>query len=217
MAQPAITAAGTTPRRAAVCIFLSFALAYFLSALVRGVTATLAPTFSAELGLNAGDLGLLAGMYFFGFAATQLPLGSALDRFGPRRVLLALIAVAVLGCAAFGLAGSFAGLTLARALIGVGVSACLMAPLTLFRHRFSAVAQLRANSWMLMTGSLGMVASTLPVQWLLPMLGLPLRGAWRRIGQSSPPRRLRPRALLSCFAIPRLCVLRRWDSFSTAA
>jgi predicted MFS family arabinose efflux permease len=33
------------------------------------------------------------------------------------------------------------------------------------------VAQLRANSWMLMAGSTGMVASTLPVQWLLPLLG----------------------------------------------
>jgi predicted MFS family arabinose efflux permease len=33
------------------------------------------------------------------------------------------------------------------------------------------LAQLRANSWMLMTGSLGMLASTLPVQWLLPSIG----------------------------------------------
>ena len=30
---------------------------------------------------------------------------------------------------------------------------------------------MRANSWMLMTGSLGMVASTLPVQWALPLVG----------------------------------------------
>jgi predicted MFS family arabinose efflux permease len=159
------------PLRTATLIFLTFAFAYFFSALVRGVTATLAPSFSAELGLNAGDLGLLAGAYFFGFAAPQLPLGRALDRFGPRRVLIGFIAVAVIGCAAFALARSFAGLTLARALIGVGVSACLMAPMTTFRHRFNETAQMRANSWMLMTGSLGMVASTLPVQWLLPTLG----------------------------------------------
>lgn len=158
------------PAQAALA-FLSFAFAYFFSALVRGVTATLAPSFSRELGLNAGDLGLLAGAYFFGFAAMQLPLGSALDRHGPRRVLLAFLAVAVLGCTAFALARSFVGLTLARALIGVGVSACLMAPMTAFRRYFSSVAQMRANSWMLMTGSLGMVASTLPVQWLLPSLG----------------------------------------------
>ena len=157
--------------RAATLVFLSFAFAYFFSALVRGVTATLAPAFSAELGLNAGDLGLLAGAYFFGFAFMQLPLGRALDRHGPRRVLLVFIAVAVLGCGAFAMARSFVGLTVARALIGVGVSACLMAPMTLFRHRFGETAQMRANSWMLMTGSLGMVASTLPVQWLLPVLG----------------------------------------------
>lgn len=155
----------------AALIFLSFAFAYFLSALVRAVTATLAPAFSAELGLTAGDLGLLAGAYFLGFAALQLPLGRALDRWGPRRVLLAFLGVAVAGCAAFAMAGHFAGLTLARALIGAGLSACLMAPLTAFRRSLTPVAQLRANSWMLMSGSLGMVASTLPVQWLLPSLG----------------------------------------------
>ena len=152
-------------------LFLAFAAAYFLSALLRGVTATLAPNFSAELGLAAGDLGLLGGAFFLGFAVAQLPLGSALDRFGARRVVLVLLAVAVAGCAAFAAARSFAALTVARALIGVGVGACLMAPMTTFRHRFTPVAQLRANSWMLMTGSLGMVASTLPVRWLLPVAG----------------------------------------------
>ena len=155
----------------AVVIFAAFAFAYFFSALLRAVTATLAPAFSAELGLTAGDLGLLAGAYFLGFAAMQLPLGSALDRYGPKRVLLAFMSVAVLACVAFALARSFPGLLLARTLIGVGVAACLMAPLTSFRHRFSAPVQLRANSWMLMTGSLGMLASTVPVQVLLPLTG----------------------------------------------
>jgi predicted MFS family arabinose efflux permease len=160
-----------TVARTAVAMFFAFAFAYFLSALLRAVTATLAPAFSAELGLSSADLGLLAGAYFLGFSLTQLPLGQALDRFGPRRVLLALLSVAVLACMAFASARTLTGLWLARALIGVGVSACLMAPLTAYRHRFGEFAQLRANSWMLMTGSLGMLASTLPVQWLLPMLG----------------------------------------------
>jgi predicted MFS family arabinose efflux permease len=154
-----------------VAVFLAFASAYFLSALLRAVTATLAPIFSTELALGAGALGLLAGAYFLGFALVQLPLGLWLDRFGPRRTLLALLAVAVLGCGAFALAGDLIGLIAARALIGVGMGACLMAPLTAYRRLFSPAAQLGANSWMLMTGSLGMVASTLPVQWLLPSLG----------------------------------------------
>ena len=166
---PGLTAA------AMLALFGAFAGAYFLSALLRAVTATLAPVFSAELGLTAADLGLLAGAFFLGFAAMQLPLGRALDRFGPRRTLLTLLAAAVLGCVAFAHAQGLGSLVLARALIGVGVSACLMAPLTSYRRWLSPMAQLRANSWMLMTGSLGMVASTLPVQWLLPALG------WRGI------------------------------------
>jgi predicted MFS family arabinose efflux permease len=151
--------------------FLVFAVSYVFSALLRAVTATLAPVFSAELGLQAGGLGLLAGAYFFGFAALQLPLGKALDRHGPRRTLAALIVVAALGCAAFAVASSIAALIAARVLIGAGMAAGLMAALTAFRQHLSPSAQLRANSWMLMTGSLGMLASTLPVQLLLPALG----------------------------------------------
>lgn len=157
--------------RQAAAVVLSFAFAYFLSALLRAVTATLAPVFSGEVGLASADLGLLAGAYFFGFAAMQLPLGRALDRFGPRRVLLVLLSVAVVGCLAFSQAGSLGALIASRLLIGMGVSACLMAPLTCFRHLFDLGTQLRLNSWMLMTGSFGMLASTLPVQMVLPYWG----------------------------------------------
>ena len=159
------------PRRAANAVFLAFALAYFISALLRAVTATLSPVLTSEFSLHARDLGLLAGGYFLGFAAMQLPLGAWLDRHGPKKVILGLLTVAVAGCAVFAMAGGFAGLMAARVLMGVGVAACLMAPLTGYRRWFDAGTQLRANSWMLMTGSLGMLASTLPVQWLLPVLG----------------------------------------------
>jgi len=162
-------------QRAAVTVFLTFAFAYFFSTLVRAITATLSPTLSAELSLSASELGLLAGGYFFGFALTQLPLGKWLDRYGPRRIIVAFLSVAVLGCVAFALATSFTGLLAARVLSGMGVSACLMAPLTGYRRWLTPAALLRANSWMLMTGSLGMVAATLPVQWLMPLLG------WRGI------------------------------------
>ncbi len=98
-------------------------------------------------------------------------MGAWLDRHGPRNVVLSLLSLSVIGCIAFSAATSFSGLLAARVLCGVGVSACLMAPLTGFRRWFEPTAQLRANSWMLMTGSLGMVASTLPVQWLVPLAG----------------------------------------------
>ena len=159
------------PARRAVAVFAVFAFAYFLSTLVRAITATLAPTLVAELQLGARDLGLLAGGYFLGFAATQLPLGGWLDRHGPRRMQMVLLSIAVLASLAFAWAESFWGLLAARVLTGVGVGACLMAPLTGYRRWFPLDQQLRANSWMLTAGALGMVASTLPVQWLLPQFG----------------------------------------------
>lgn len=149
-------------------VFLPFAAAYFLSALLRAVTATLAPTLSEVFSLGAGDVGLLSDGYFLGFAATQLPLGHWLDRCGPRNVLFGFLGVAVGGCVVFAQASGFPSLLAGRVLFGAGGSACLMAPLTGYRRWYSAAAQLRANSWMLMTGSLGMVASTLPGQWLVP-------------------------------------------------
>ena len=158
-------------RRQAVLVFLAFAFAYFLSALLRAITATLAPTLTAEFQLQARDLGLLAGGYFLGFAAMQLPLGTWLDRHGPKKVVLGFLAVAVVACGAFAVATTFYGLLAARFLGGVGVGACLMAALTGYRRWFAPALQLRASSWMLMTGSFGMLSSTLPVQWLVPVVG----------------------------------------------
>lgn len=160
-----------TSRRQAIWIFLAFAFAYFFSALIRAVTATLSPTLTQEFELGARDLGLLAGGYFLGFAAMQLPLGRWLDRHGPRTVILGFTAVAVAGCAMFALSTGFTALLLARVLCGVGLAAGLMAPMTGYRRWLTPATQMRANSWMLMTGSMGMVASTLPVQWLLPVYG----------------------------------------------
>ena len=128
-----------------------------------------------DFGLSPQDLGLLAGAYFLGFSLTQLPLGAWLDKMGPKKVVLSFMSVAVFACIGFAMAYSFQLLWLARFLVGVGVSACLMGPLTAYRKWFDPSNQMRANSWMLMTGALGMVASTLPVQWLLPQIG------WRPI------------------------------------
>ena len=158
-------------RSMAVRVFICFAFTYYLSALVRAITATLSPTLIPEFGLQSSDLGLLAGGYFLGVSLMQLPMGNWLDRHGPNKVILSFLVAAVLGCVAFACADSFTGLFLARILTGVGVSCCLMAPLTAYRRWFDPPTQMRANSWMLMTGSLGMLSSTLPVQWLVPLVG----------------------------------------------
>ena len=159
------------PIKKAVLIFFVFACGYFISALLRAITATLSPLLTSEFNLNAGDLGLLAGGYFLGFATMQIPLGYLLDRHGPKKIVSSFLLIAIIGTAAFAMAQSFSGLLISRILIGVGVSACLMGPLTGYRIWFADEYQQRANAWMLMVLSMGFVFSTLPVQLLLPVIG----------------------------------------------
>ena len=159
------------PIKKAVLIFFVFACGYFISALLRAITATLSPLLTLEFNLTAGNLGLLAGGYFLGFACMQIPLGYLLDRHGPKKIVSSFLLIAIIGTSAFALAQSFSGLLISRILIGVGVSACLMGPLTGYRIWFADEYQQRANAWMLMVLSMGFVFSTLPVQILLPIIG----------------------------------------------
>ena len=159
------------PIKKAVLIFFVFACGYFISALLRAITATLSPLLTSEFNLTAGDLGLLAGGYFLGFASMQIPLGYLLDKHGPKKVVSSFLLIAIIGATAFALAQSFSGLLVSRILIGIGVSACLMGPLTGYRIWFADEYQQRANAWMLMILSMGFVFSTLPVQILLPIIG----------------------------------------------
>ena len=159
------------PRKQAITVFFVFAFGYFLSCLLRAITATLSPILTSEFELMAADLGLLAGGYFLGFASMQIPLGYLLDKFGPKKIVSSFLLIAFIGTISFALANSFSGLLISRILIGVGVSACLMAPLTGYRIWFAENQQQRANSWMLMIASLGFLSSTLPVQLLLPTFG----------------------------------------------
>jgi MFS family permease len=158
-------------RKNAAIVFFVFATAYFISTLIRAITATLSPTLSLEFQLEARDLGLLAGGYFLGFSIMQLLNGFWLDKYGPKKVILYLLCIAVVSCLIFSISTNFISLLLSRIFIGIGVSACLMAPLTGYRRWFAPNMQQRANAWMLMTGALGMLASTLPVQLLLPVIG----------------------------------------------
>ena len=158
-------------KRQAIIVFFVFAFGYFISCLLRAITATLSPVLTSEFNLLAADLGLLAGGYFLGFACMQIPLGYLLDKYGPKKIVTSFLFIALIGIISFALAKSFSGLLISRILIGVGVSACLMAPLTGYRIWYAENQQQRANSWMLMVASLGFLSSTLPVQLLLPSFG----------------------------------------------
>ena len=100
------------PKKQAIVVFFVFAFGYFLSCLLRAITATLSPVLTSEFNLLAADLGLLAGGYFLGFACMQIPLGYLLDKYGPKKIVSSFLFIALVGTGSFALAESFSGLLL---------------------------------------------------------------------------------------------------------
>lgn len=161
--------------RTATRVVLVFGLAYFLSYAMRAINAVIAPALSADLQLSNADLGLLSAAYFMGFGMMQLPIGVWLDRHGPRRTESALLLFGAVGAAIFACSHTLLGVWVGRALIGVGVSSCLMAAFKAFRVWYPAERQSQLGSWMLVIGTSGALSATVPVAMLLPLIG------WRNI------------------------------------
>jgi len=148
-------------------VLIPFALAYFLSYLFRVVNAVIAPNLAADLQIGPADLGLLTSVYFISFAAFQLPLGVLLDRFGPRCIAAGLLLFAAVGALAFGTAAGLLGLSLGRALIGLGVSSGYMAAIKAYTLWFPAQQWPRINGLHLAAGGFGALSATLPVELAL--------------------------------------------------
>ncbi len=151
-------------------VYLPFAAAYFLSYLYRTVNAVVGPVIAAELNLSASDLGLLTSAYFIMFAGIQLPLGLALDRYGPRRVQATLLLFAAAGAAVFGLGTSLPELVAGRVLIGLGVAAGLMGALKVINLWFRAEHWPLMNGVLMAAGGLGSLVATAPAQAALAVM-----------------------------------------------
>ena len=157
-------------------VFAPFAAGYYLSYLLRNVNAIIAPELTRDLGVSAANLGLLTSAYLFAFGAFQLPLGILLDRYGPRRVESGLLLIAASGCLLFSYGGNLGELALARGLIGLGVSACLMASFKAFSLWFPVDRLPSLNAAVMAAGGLGALTATTPLAWALPTVGW--RGAF---------------------------------------
>ena len=156
-------------------VVLIFAAAYVLSYAFRAINAVIAPALMEDLQLSNADLGLLTSAYFLGFASMQLPLGSWLDKYGARRTESALLLFAAAGAAIFAMSSTLTGLWIGRAMIGIGVSSCLMAPLKAYRVWYPAERQSQLGSWMLVFGTCGALTTTMPVAAILPII------SWRGV------------------------------------
>jgi predicted MFS family arabinose efflux permease len=154
-----------------VQVTFPLAAANVMNQAARMVMAIVGPVLAVELGLSAIELGVLAASLFAAYAAVQLPLGVALDAFGARRVQTVLMVLAAAGFAIFALSPGFAGLAAARIVIGVGISAGLMAVIKAHAEWFDRSRVAYVTGIATAIGSLGSALTTSPVQAVLPAFG----------------------------------------------
>ena len=145
-------------------MFLPFVAGYYVSYAFRSVNALLGPQIASEYGFGAADLGLLTSVYFLAFGLVQIPVGVLLDRFGPRRVDATLLLIAAAGTVIFANADSFVGVVAGRALIGLGVSVCLMASFQAFHLWYPLERIATLNSLAFAIGILGAITVSVPLE-----------------------------------------------------
>ncbi len=147
-------------------------LGYVLSQFYRAFLAVLSPVLGPAIGATAGDLAISSGLWFLAFALMQIPVGEALDRIGPRITASVLLAVGGGGGALiFALAQGPMAVHVAMALIGVGCSPVLMASYYIFARTYSPQVFGTLAGAVIGAGSLGNIAGSVPLAWLVDALG----------------------------------------------
>jgi MFS family permease len=155
----------------ASALIATLATTYIVSQLLRNCVSVIAPDLARELAISASELGLLASLYFFSFAAMQLPLGIAIDRWGPKICMIVCAGVVVLGCLVFAVAPNPGVLFAARILMGIGTSCYLMAPLALYARRFPPERFAGLAALHMGVGSIGTLLATAPLAFAAAAIG----------------------------------------------
>lgn len=146
-------------------------LAYVLSQFYRAFLAVMTPVLTADLGVSAAELASASGWWFLAFAAMQVPIGAWLDRVGPRLTSGLLLALGAVGAVIFSQATGALQIKLAMALMGAGCAPVLMAGYFIFARSYSPAVFGTLAALMLGVGTLGNVASSLPLSWAVTAFG----------------------------------------------
>ena len=146
--------------------------AYILSQFYRAFLPVLAPILAIDIGASADDLARASSLWFLVFAAMQIPVGAALDRFGPRWTAASLFLLGGAGGAfAFAVAQTPVHVMWAMGLLGVGCSPVLMAAYFILARGFSPLIFGTLAGAMIGVGSIGNLAGSAPMAWAVDAFG----------------------------------------------
>ena len=157
--------------RALIVALIALACGHMLSTLLRTIPAVSLDLMAADFNIEPQVLASLTSVYPFAFAASQIPVGAAMDRFGVRPVSLSLLAGTVFGAIVSGFATGPGSFAFGQLLLGIANSGMLMCPMTLAAKQLSAA---RFGLWsgaILSFGNIGMLLSSSPLALVVDHYG----------------------------------------------
>jgi predicted MFS family arabinose efflux permease len=157
--------------RALVLALLALACGHMLSTLLRTIPAISLDLMASDFGTSPQALASLTSIYHFSFAASQVPVGAAMDRFGVGPVSLSLLAGTVIGTLVSALATGPASFVLGQFMLGVATSGMLMCPMTLAAKQMSAAKFGLWSGLILSIGNIGMLLSASPLAFVVDRFG----------------------------------------------
>jgi len=144
---------------------------YFVGYFQRVAPAVMVDELMRDFSITATMLGNLSALYFYTYAAMQIPSGLLADAVGPRRVATAAAVVAAAGIVLFAQADSLWMAGLGRALIGASVAVAFVACMKLAGHWFPANRFATVTGISLLIGNLGGVLAGVPLSEAVASVG----------------------------------------------
>lgn len=86
----------------------------------RASLAIANPLIRQDLGLSVSEMGILLSTFLWAYAFSQLPVGVLIDRFGPRKAMVAGLALWSTAQGVCGMVGNTFQFAIARAFLGIG-------------------------------------------------------------------------------------------------
>ncbi len=177
MFKPKSVAPGVDPAKAQKMLTMRwvfygmFLLTYIFVYFDRVAPAVVAPELMKEFGLTATALGILSSMYFYPYAAMQIPAGVLSDTIGPRKAVTIFFILAAIGTALFGIAGTFGLCIFGRFLMGVGVAVVWMPCMRILYNWFRPNELATLTGMMLTWGNVGAILASAPLAFLVGIVG----------------------------------------------
>ena len=159
------------PLRTLVLLVAAMCVIHIVSQFLRNSIGVIAPNLAQDLGLGAAGIGFLASAFFLGFAGAQIPLGIAIDRWGPRLAMSVSMGLAVVSVILFAVAPSPELLIISRILMGAGCASFFMGPLSIYSRWFAPERFSTLVGIQLGVSGLGVLAATAPLAYATAAIG----------------------------------------------